>query len=106
MNSNGFISGIFAPPTPVTLARSCEPSGANNFEARIFLPPGGSDGGRLFTKEELKQHDGDARSDIYLAVAGKVYDVTKGARFYAKGKHYGGFSGKFDQISSHIRRGN
>ncbi len=48
---------------------------------------------RLFTKEELKDYDGKTKSDIYLAIAGKVYDVTKGERFYAAGSHYGGFSG-------------
>ena len=48
---------------------------------------------RLFTKDELKDYDGRIKSQIYLAVVGNVYDVTKGERFYAAGNHYGGFSG-------------
>ena len=51
-------------------------------------------GERLFTKEEIEDYDGKTRSDIYIALVGSVYDVTKGARFYAAGNHYGGFSGK------------
>ncbi len=49
---------------------------------------------RLFTKEELKQYDGTTKSQIYLAILGSVFDVTKGERFYAPGNHYGGFSSK------------
>ena len=49
---------------------------------------------RLFTKEEIKDYDGKTKSEIYIALVGSVYDVTKGARFYAAGNHYGGFSGK------------
>ena len=51
-------------------------------------------GERLFTKEEMKDYDGRTRSEIYIALVGSVYDVTKGERFYAAGNHYGGFSGK------------
>ena len=51
-------------------------------------------GDRLFTKEEIKDYDGKRRSEIYIALVGSVYDVTKGERFYAAGNHYGGFSGK------------
>ena len=52
-------------------------------------------GDRLFTKDELKDYDGKTKSQIYLAVVGNVYDVTKGERFYAAGNHYGGFSGNW-----------
>ena len=56
---------------------------------------------RLFTKEEIADYDGRTKSQIYLAVVGNVYDVTKGERFYAAGNHYGGFSGNLDQYEHH-----
>jgi len=47
---------------------------------------------RVFTREELLRFDGtDPGRPIYLAVMGEVYDVTKGAAHYAKGRG-GGYS--------------
>ncbi|XP_067012537.1 membrane-associated progesterone receptor component 1 isoform X1 [Anabrus simplex] len=48
-----------------------------------------------FTVEELKQYDGhgpDGR--ILIAVNGKVFDVTKGKRFYGPGGPYSAFAGR------------
>lgn len=40
---------------------------------------------RLFTPEELAKYDGtDADLPVYLAVLGRVYDVTEGREFYGK----------------------
>ncbi len=55
---------------------------------------GSENSDRLLTKEELKEYDGTTKSQIYLAILGSVFDVTKGDRFYSPGNHYGGFSSK------------
>lgn len=50
---------------------------------------------RDFTIQELHQYDGrqnDGR--ILIAVNGKVFDVTKGKRFYGPGAAYGVFAGR------------
>lgn len=40
---------------------------------------------RDFTLEELKQYDGVANPRILMAVNGKVFDVTRGKKFYGPG---------------------
>lgn len=43
---------------------------------------------RDFTIEELKQYDGNQKDGrVLVAVNGKVFDVTKGKRFYGPGKY-------------------
>ncbi|CAG9819511.1 unnamed protein product [Phaedon cochleariae] len=50
---------------------------------------------RDFTVEELKQYDGTQEDGrVLVAVNGKVYDVTKGKRFYGPGGPYAAFGGK------------
>ena len=50
---------------------------------------------RVFTSLELKQFDGsDENKPIYLAMLGRVFDVTKGSRHYGPGGGYSFFSGK------------
>ena len=50
---------------------------------------------RLFTKEELSQYDGsDDSKPIYLAIVGKVFDVSKGKKYYGKGGGYNFFAGR------------
>lgn len=52
---------------------------------------------RMFEASELLQYDGtDETKPIYLAVFGKIYDVTSGRRFYGPeaGPHYHFFAGK------------
>src|SRR4051812_25376872 len=53
------------------------------------------EGGRWISESELKEHDGsDPEKPIYLVIMRRVYDVTKGAEHYAKGKSYNVFVGK------------
>ena len=49
--------------------------------------------GRLFTKEELSTFTGVDNGDVYLAILGEVFDVTKGRRHYGVGGGYEFFSG-------------
>ena len=57
---------------------------------------------KVFTADELQQYSGDGvkstgteplEKPIYLAVMGKVFDVSKGRRFYAEGGGYSFFTG-------------
>lgn len=48
-----------------------------------------------FTLEQLREYDGKGKNGrILIAVNGKVFDVTKGRRFYGPGGPYGLFSGR------------
>lgn len=49
---------------------------------------------RIFTKEELAKYKGEDGGDIYLALMGKVFDVTRGRDYYGPGGGYAFFSGK------------
>ncbi|GAA6089350.1 membrane-associated progesterone receptor component 1 [Tachysurus ichikawai] len=49
---------------------------------------------RDFTREELKQYDGVTNPRILMAVNGKVFDVTRGKKFYGPDGPYGVFGGK------------
>jgi len=52
-------------------------------------------GARYFTKEELKQYNGkDENLPVYLAVRGKVFDVSAGRKHYGPGGTYSFLSGK------------
>mmetsp|Transcript_9790 Transcript_9790/g.16275 ORF Transcript_9790/g.16275 Transcript_9790/m.16275 type:complete len:212 (+) Transcript_9790:111-746(+) len=49
----------------------------------------------LITKEELEKYNGKIKDEkIYLSILGDVYDVTKGAQYYAEGSGYHVFAGK------------
>lgn len=55
---------------------------------------------RDFTVSELKKYDGsDPTSPVLMAVKGKVYDVTSGAKFYGPGGPYAAFAGKDASIA-------
>lgn len=43
-----------------------------------------------FTLEQLREYDGSRSPRILLAVNGKVFDVTKGSKFYGPGEEKGG----------------
>lgn len=43
-----------------------------------------------FTLEQLREYDGSRTPRILLAVNGKVFDVTKGSKFYGPGEEKGG----------------
>ncbi|XP_037048721.1 membrane-associated progesterone receptor component 2-like isoform X2 [Bradysia coprophila] len=48
-----------------------------------------------FTVQELKEFDGNPPDGrILLAINGRVYDVTKGRRFYGPGGPYAAFGGR------------
>ncbi|KAL6083381.1 hypothetical protein STEG23_008102 [Scotinomys teguina] len=49
---------------------------------------------RDFSLEQLRQYDGERTPRILLAVNGKVFDVTKGSKFYGPAGPYGIFAGR------------
>ncbi|NXN29939.1 PGRC2 protein, partial [Nycticryphes semicollaris] len=49
---------------------------------------------RDFTLEQLREFDGTRNPRILLAVNGKVFDVTKGSKFYGPEGPYGIFAGR------------
>ncbi|KAL7981973.1 hypothetical protein Chor_001030 [Crotalus horridus] len=49
---------------------------------------------RDFTLEQLREYDGARLPRILLAVNGKVFDVTKGSKFYGPEGPYGIFAGR------------
>lgn len=56
-----------------------------------FLP----ESERIFTARQLAEYDGsDPAKPIYLAINGRVYDVSAGPSYYGKGGSYSFFSGK------------
>lgn len=64
-----------------------------------------SKGTRLFTKNQLWKfyRGGDGSKGLYLAILGRVYDVSKGAAHYGPGGGYDFFAGWLDtDIHSHI----
>ncbi|KAL7552869.1 hypothetical protein ACHAWF_016114 [Thalassiosira exigua] len=46
------------------------------------------------TREELEEMDGFEGAPLYLAIKGRVYDVSAGQRFYGEGKEYHEWVGK------------
>nr|XP_012634649.1 neuferricin isoform X2 [Microcebus murinus]XP_012634650.1 neuferricin isoform X2 [Microcebus murinus]XP_012634651.1 neuferricin isoform X2 [Microcebus murinus] len=52
-------------------------------------------GSRLFVPEELARYrGGPGDPGLYLALLGRVYDVSSGRRHYEPGAHYSGFAGR------------
>lgn len=52
---------------------------------------------RIFSHDELSKFNGESGSQgIYLAILGKVYDVTKGSKHYGPGGSYHAFAGKYN----------
>ncbi|XP_037124985.1 membrane-associated progesterone receptor component 1 [Syngnathus acus] len=49
---------------------------------------------RDFTRDELKPYDGLQSPRILMAVNGKVFDVTRGSKFYGPDGPYGVFAGR------------
>ncbi|XP_077361026.1 membrane-associated progesterone receptor component 1 [Festucalex cinctus] len=49
---------------------------------------------RDFTLDELKPYDGVQSPRILMAVNGKVFDVTRGSKFYGPDGPYGVFAGR------------
>ncbi|XDA71508.1 hypothetical protein R6Z07F_001860 [Ovis aries] len=55
---------------------------------------------RDFSLEQLRQYDGSRNPRILRAVNGKVFDVTKGSKFYGPAGPYGIFAGYSLMIGS------
>ncbi|MCJ1318509.1 hypothetical protein MMC15_003839 [Xylographa vitiligo] len=49
---------------------------------------------RTFTPPELKPFNGENSMPVYLAVRGRVFDVTAGRNFYGPGGPYENFAGR------------
>jgi membrane-associated progesterone receptor component len=49
---------------------------------------------RAFTPPELKPYNGEKNMPVYIAVRGKVFDVTPGRHFYGPGGPYENFAGR------------
>ncbi|KZZ86944.1 Cytochrome b5 [Ascosphaera apis ARSEF 7405] len=49
---------------------------------------------RVFTPTTLQPYNGQNGAPVYLAVKGKVYDVTSGRNFYGPGGPYANFAGR------------
>ena len=49
---------------------------------------------RTFTPPDLKDYNGEKGMPVYLAVRGKVFDVTPGKNFYGPGGPYENFAGR------------
>jgi membrane-associated progesterone receptor component len=49
---------------------------------------------REFTPKELAVYNGTDRKEIYLAISGKVYDVSSKPEFYGPGSMYANFAGR------------
>ena len=50
---------------------------------------------RDMTLKDLRKYDGTGpEGRVLVAVLGKIYDVTKGKRFYGPGGPYAGFAGR------------
>ncbi|XP_073828318.1 neuferricin homolog [Musca autumnalis] len=54
---------------------------------------------KLFTKEELAQFNGENDGPLYLALLGRVYNVTRGAKHYGSGCEYNFFVGRDASVS-------
>ncbi|KAL8795499.1 MAG: hypothetical protein Q9195_002088 [Heterodermia aff. obscurata] len=65
------------PATPQTLPKAPDPI--------VF---------RTFTPPDLKPFNGEDNMPVYLAVRGKVFDVTSGRNFYGPGGPYENFAGR------------
>ncbi|MCJ1282538.1 hypothetical protein MMC26_001861 [Xylographa opegraphella] len=65
------------PAPPVTLPKGAPPT--------VF---------RSFTPPELKPFNGENNMPVYLAVRGRVFDVTPGRNFYGPGGPYENFAGR------------
>lgn len=58
-----------------------------------------SNEGKLFTKNELAMFKGDNEGPVYLAILGRVYDVSKGIKHYGPGCAYSYFAGRDASVS-------
>lgn len=52
----------------------------------------------VFSEDRLAEFNGVTEENLYLAVLGSVFNVSKGAKYYAKGGSYNYFVGKLVHI--------
>lgn len=63
--------------------------------AKVKRKEGGKSS-KILTVDELARYNGEEGSDgLYLALIGKVYDVSKGSQHYGPGGGYHGFAGNY-----------
>lgn len=65
-----------------------------NIKDRVFSDISAHSKDRLFTLDELEKYRGQDGNDIYLAILGQVFDVTKGSKHYGPGGTYHFFTGE------------
>lgn len=53
----------------------------------------------VFSETRLADYNGIKEEKLYLAVLGSVFDVSKGAKYYAKGGSYHYFVGKYVELN-------
>lgn len=54
---------------------------------------------KLFTKQELASYNGENGGPVYLALLGRVYDVSDGIHLYGRGCSYSYFAGRDASVS-------
>ena len=59
------------------------------------------DGDRIFTADELSKYKGENGGQIFLAMFGKVFDVSRGTDFYGPGGGYHFFAGTIISLMIH-----
>eukprot|EP00118_Oscarella_pearsei_P026220 m.309638 g.309638 ORF g.309638 m.309638 type:complete len:337 (+) comp47159_c0_seq1:81-1091(+) len=79
------------PPKTTEKPPSEAPSQSKKDTGKRLFPVSAND--KVFTVEELGEHGPNAK-EIYLAIFGRVYDVTKGKKHYGKNGGYWFFAGK------------
>lgn len=60
----------------------------------VNVKPVIDNGARVITQDELSQYNGVDKPQLYLALLGNVYDVTKGEKHYGKDGSYQYFVGE------------
>ncbi|XP_078268298.1 membrane-associated progesterone receptor component 1-like [Rhinoraja longicauda] len=99
--SSGVLAEIFSSPLNVTLLLIClfllykivrgeRPSNDDSAAQEPQLPSLRRD----FTPAEMRPFNGQRDPRILIAVCGKVFDVTRGSKFYGEGAPYGVFAGR------------
>ncbi|XP_002731230.1 neuferricin-like [Saccoglossus kowalevskii] len=88
------IGGVYFSKNPAAY-ETCLVTARDILKKTFGFAINGVDTVKIMTYDELKRYDGSPDGDgLYLAVYGKIYDVSKGAKHYGPGGGYEFFSGK------------